>query len=520
MDTQTPPVIEALEAKSRRHYKISTVFHVVGIAWGAATFGYGGSIIGTTLGQPSFIKYMGLDTAPNADQLLGAMNALFYIGGIIGGFLAGFLSDKYGRKFTVLFGAAITLVATALTAGSVNIAMFIVFRAIVGLGCFIELATAPLWITELVPPKDRGILSDATAIGVNVGYVSASYVGVGFFYYKDAPLSVWRAPLAIGCLPCLIVLLWVPFIPESPRYLLLKDQIDKAWEIVKRLHSTSDDPDHTYARAEFNQMRTQLAIDRGLKSGYIEMFRRPSYRKRVFMGMGLTFALQSSGVLVINNYGTLLYKDLGFNTAQQLLFQAGWLAVSFSLNCAAITIVDRLPRNILMTIGLTGCLASLISEAAIQAKYLGGTNKSALAGGVAMLYSYVFFYAMFLDGCSFWYVGEIFPSHLRANGFALAMAGICLADIIWLGAAPTAFADIGWKYYLFFIIITAITTVTVFFTFPNTLNVPLEEVARLFGDHDEIAVHANQSMKQTISDKHESKDGSIATYEHVDSLKS
>jgi hypothetical protein len=119
--------------------------------------------------------------------------------------------------------------------------------------------------------------------------------------YKNAPLSVWRAPLAIGGLPCLIVLLWVPFIPESPRYLLLKNQTDKAWEIVKNLHSTKEDVDHTYARGEFHQMRTQLAIDRTLKSGYIEMFRRPSYRKRVFMGMGLTFALQSSGVLVINS---------------------------------------------------------------------------------------------------------------------------------------------------------------------------------------------------------------------------
>jgi hypothetical protein len=87
-------------------------------------------------------------------------------------------------------------------------------------------------------------------------------------------------------------------------------------------------------------------------------------------------------------------------------------------------------RDTLISIGLLGCLASLITEAAIQARSLGGTNKSVIAAGVAMLYSYVFFYAMFLDGCSFWYVGEIFPSHLRANGFALAMAGFCLADII------------------------------------------------------------------------------------------
>lgn len=163
------------------------------------------------------------------------------------------------------------------------------------------MATVPLWITEVVPPKDRGILADATAVFVNIGYVSASYVGVGFFYYKDAPLSIWRAPLAIGCLPCLICLIWVPFVPESPRYLLLKDQTEKAWRIVKDLHSTKEDVNSTYARAEFHQMRSQLALDRTLKAGYIEMFRRPSYRKRCFMGFGLIFALQSSGVLVINS---------------------------------------------------------------------------------------------------------------------------------------------------------------------------------------------------------------------------
>lgn len=108
--------------------------HVIGMAWGAAVFGYGGSIIGTTVGQPSFLQYMGLDTASNADDLIGAMNSLFYIGGIFGAFLAGYAADRYGRKRVVIGGAALCLVAQALTAGSVNIAMFIVFRFFVGVG--------------------------------------------------------------------------------------------------------------------------------------------------------------------------------------------------------------------------------------------------------------------------------------------------------------------------------------------------------------------------------------------------
>jgi MFS family permease len=76
----------------------------------------------------------GLDTAPNTDALTGAMNSLFYIGGILGGFKGGYLADIFGRKRVVLGGAALALVAQALTAGSVNIAMFIVFRFFVGVG--------------------------------------------------------------------------------------------------------------------------------------------------------------------------------------------------------------------------------------------------------------------------------------------------------------------------------------------------------------------------------------------------
>lgn len=131
---ETPLELEALESTSRRHYKWSTVFHVIGISWGAAAQGYGASIIGTTLGQPSFLEYMGLDTASNASQLIGAMNSLFYIGGLFGAFAAGYFSDVYGRKAVIMGGSALILVATALTAGSVNIAMFMVFRFFVGMG--------------------------------------------------------------------------------------------------------------------------------------------------------------------------------------------------------------------------------------------------------------------------------------------------------------------------------------------------------------------------------------------------
>ena len=126
--------MEEPNQKPQRPYRLSTVWHIIGVCWGAAAYGYAGSIIGTTLGQPSFLSYMGLDTASNATQLIGAMNALFYAGGFFGCFIVGYFADRVGRKTVIAAGAALVLVSNALLAGSVNMSMFIVFRFFNGMG--------------------------------------------------------------------------------------------------------------------------------------------------------------------------------------------------------------------------------------------------------------------------------------------------------------------------------------------------------------------------------------------------
>jgi MFS family permease len=154
-------------------------------------------------------------------------------------------------------------------------------------------------VSEIVPPKDRGMLVDIHAVALNGGYLIAGYVGVGFYHYSGG--NQWRAAMGLSMLFPTIVLIGINWMPESPRYLLSKGRNEEAWAIVNRLHSSPSDPNNEFAKREFYQMSKQIEFERTMKTSYIEIFRKPSYRKRAFITMWYTFSLMSSGVLVINS---------------------------------------------------------------------------------------------------------------------------------------------------------------------------------------------------------------------------
>lgn len=312
-------------------------------SFGSITFGYSAAVIGTSLGQPSFIKHMKLDTRGNAESLIGAMNALFFVGGVGGSFFQGWVAEKYGRKVSIAIGSAIVIVSAALLTASVNPAMFIVFRLFNGWGAFQLLAGVPLFIAEIANPAHRGIVSDIHAVGLNVGYTVSGYIGLGFYFSGSD--QAWRAPMAIQIAPPLILLLGIYWMPESPRWLLSKDRADEALSVVMRLHAGMEDGgDPEFARKEFYQMRVQSEADRLMDDSWMAIARRKSFLRRAGLTTFLTFTLFSCGTLVINSrltswmrtflylanhaspdYGVLLYTGLGYGTTDVLFFQTGKL---------------------------------------------------------------------------------------------------------------------------------------------------------------------------------------------------
>ncbi|OQU95567.1 hypothetical protein CLAIMM_01752 [Cladophialophora immunda] len=459
------------------------------LGFGSLTYGYTASIISTTLGQPSFTEYFDLATRSNGTDLISTMNGLFQAGGVIGTLLLPTVADKYGRKWACAVSAILAIISGAIMAGSVNVGMFIAFRFVAGASAFMILAAVPILMNEIVPVHMRGALVDVHAVMLVLGYTSQAWVGFGFYFWQSGTSNTWRPPIAIQCFWPLFLLIGLFFVPESPRWLVMKGRNSEAEAILFKLHADPTDPNNDAAKAEFYQIQKQIAIDKTLGNSWSYMMRKPSYRKRALLGVGTTGIIQCSGVLVINNYGPSLYASLNFSPVKQLLYPAAWLTFALGLNMIAMLVVDRFPRNKFIAFGVFGCMAALSVEAALVAEFVPSDNHTALQAAVAMFFVFQVFYGICLDGTQFSYLGEIFPTHLRAKGVCLGVAMISFMNVIWLQAAPTAFQNIGWKFYLCFIVPGTIGAVIIWFWFPDTNGLPLEEIAAIFGDEDEVAIY-------------------------------
>jgi MFS family permease len=172
---------------------------------------------------------------------------------------------------------------------------------------------APTYSAELAPPGLRGFFVGMNGVNIALGYAIASYMGMAF-YFAESHDAKWRGPLGIALIWPAMMIAITFVVPESPRYLLMKGRIEEARTIVMRLHSIKGDPDHEFARGEFYQMVKQTEVDRTLEPGWIAMFTKKGYRHRTALAMGFAFIGQSTGVLVINNYGPTLYATLGYGT--------------------------------------------------------------------------------------------------------------------------------------------------------------------------------------------------------------
>lgn len=266
----------------------------------------------TTLGQPGWYAYFELVSDETSarfaytKRIEGAMNGLFCAGGFFGCIFIGWSSNAMGRRKSLFVALPVAIVGGALQAGAAHIAMFLVGRFIGGIAVGILVTLVPLFQSEIAPPAVRGFLVSQHGVMMVLGYSLAAWTGFACFFSTNLNFQ-WRYPLAEQILFPFALLCMTPWIPESPRWLIMKDRHDEAWVILAKLHGISghdqDSPLATFAKEEFYQMRHQVAADK--RQAAIEgdslttLFTKPSYRKRMFCAFMTMFAAESTGILVI-----------------------------------------------------------------------------------------------------------------------------------------------------------------------------------------------------------------------------
>lgn len=146
------------------------------------------------------------------------------------------------------------------------------------------------------------------------------------------------------------------------------------------------------------------------------------------------------------------------------------------------------------------------------AKYGGTTNKIGNGFGVFFLFFYVTWYGFGIDPTIYVYMSELFPTHIRAQGVAMGLASFLGSALVYNEVAGTAFATIGWKYYLVFITVTLAGLPFLMFYCPETKGLSLEEVGQLFGEEVGLDIsHMTDEQRAELDRKLLSEDPVLAT---------
>ena len=243
-----------------------------------------------------------------------------------------------------------------------------------------------------------------------MGYTLSAWIGFGVsFITRSGSTSSfpWRFPIAFQMAPAILLLIGSPWLPYSPRWLMMQNRNEEAHDVLLRLHRDKNDPHDTKARTEFYQMKKQVDYDRTIKAttSRWELFKTAPNRRRALVGFLLMWNNQFTGVLVLANYGLILYISLGMTGILPLLLTSIWVTSSFPGNIFCAFFVERFGRRTFMLIGLTGILVALICETALQAEFLGTTNRAGQNAAIFFLFLFLTpFWSTFMDASQFLYV--------------------------------------------------------------------------------------------------------------------
>ncbi|RDW57067.1 hypothetical protein BP6252_13882 [Coleophoma cylindrospora] len=443
----------------------------------AGTQGYDSSMMNGLQILPAYEDYFHLSTA------LQSLNvAIISLGSVVASPFAAYIPDKYGRKWGMFATAIVSIIGATIQSAAQNAAMFLVGRFLIGCSATLSCVVSPAYVAEVSHPRYRATLTCLYGSFWYIGGILASLVTFGSQYILTT--WAWRLPSLLQFLPAILSLIPLPFIPESPRWLMYMDRHDEARAVLVKYHAGGDENSPLVA-AEYEEIRQTLEFEKSVQHvGWKALVSTKPNRWRAGVCMTLAVFCQLSGTNTISYYLSTVLDDAGVtNTNTQLGINIG-LSV-WSLFCAVIgsIYVDKVGRRIEFLSSLTFMAISLIIMAALTKVFLGSVTSTNSAASAAIVFLIFFFYiwqSLIWTPLSFVYVVEVLNFSTRATGSAAFQGACYLTAFLNLYAIPYAMAWSSWGFYLISGFWCVVEGFVIYFYWPETRGLTLEEVDRVF----------------------------------------
>ena len=399
------------------------VFLSVVAALGGFLFGYDTAVISGTIAQVT--EQFGLDALQQGWYVGCAL-----IGSIIGVLFAGILSDKFGRKSTMILSAILFSTSAIGCAVSTDFNQLVIYRIIGGVGIGVVSIISPLYISEVAVAQYRGRLVSLYQLAVTIGFLGAYLVNYQLLGYSMSNpdvstgwwnlvfvSEVWRGMLGMETLPAIMFFIIIFFIPESPRWLILKGKEEKATNILERIYTSSKE-------ALFQLTETKSVLSSESKSEW-KLLLQPGIRKAVVIGVCIAVLGQFMGVNAVLYYGPSIFENAGLSGGDSLFYQVLVGLVNTLTTVLALVIIDKVGRKKLVYYGVSGMVISLVL---IATYFIYGES-----WGISSIFLLIFFLfyvfccAVSICAVVFVLLSEMYPTRVR--GLAMSIAGFAL----WIG---------------------------------------------------------------------------------------
>ncbi|WP_110598343.1 sugar porter family MFS transporter [Salinicola lusitanus] len=385
-------------------------------------FGYDLGIIGVAL--LSIEQDFALDTITR-----GLVVSSILFGATLGVGVAGWLSDRLGRKPALILTGVIFALSGVVAALAPNVESLIAARMIMGLGVGASAVVVSVYLVEVAPTHLRGRVGAMGQLMVVSGILLAYLVG-----YALQPFHAWRWMIGLSAIPAIALLIGLAFMPETPRWLVMRDRLEAARRALTMLGRASHEVDTELD--ELVRAHRAGTINGPAKSSVIKQMLAPRLRSASLAAAAVAILVQFIGVNSIIYYAPTTLSRAGFGDAAAVTANLGIGVVNLVFTIIGVLIMDRFSRKRLMGMGALVMLCTM----GLLGLYAALQPAPSMTGAWINLLGMMLFFAAFALSwgvCVRVVISELFPSSIRGTAAGLILVLNWLANFVVGQAFPS-----------------------------------------------------------------------------------